>query len=253
MGWDGCYYNGSVKDWIRNGEFEMRNERRSNDGTGYKVLAKSVKGNTVYSAVKHPTGHVFGMVTLLRKDRDGYLMVKDMDETMGPCEDECPMKIINMLSATEYEYALDWRERCRNHKNIVKERNAKRKELDALPLKSVITVKGEEYHVCKNEYSNAKSEGLTILISPKTGKYVKKSQVVLSGWEVVRNMGTLKTVVCLDDMKEYYFAADNNYDAMTKMLYTLNLSKRDDSASIVKLNKSWAIVHDGKTYGALLD
>lgn len=38
---------------------------------------------------------------------------KDVSEEMGPVEDECPERILDMLSETTYEYALSWRERCR--------------------------------------------------------------------------------------------------------------------------------------------
>ena len=63
----------------------------------------------------------------------------------------------------------------------------------------------------------------------------------------------LKMVLSLDENKQYYFVATSGYDALTKMLYTLNLSKRDDAATITKLNKSWSLVHGGKAYGALID
>lgn len=37
---------------------------------------------------------------------------KDMDESMGPCESECPERILHLLSPTDHEYALNWRQRC---------------------------------------------------------------------------------------------------------------------------------------------
>lgn len=37
---------------------------------------------------------------------------KDMDESMGPCESECPERILQLLSPTDHEYALNWRQRC---------------------------------------------------------------------------------------------------------------------------------------------
>ena len=38
---------------------------------------------------------------------------KDVGEEMGPVEDECPERILDLLSSTSYEYAIQWRERCR--------------------------------------------------------------------------------------------------------------------------------------------
>lgn len=37
---------------------------------------------------------------------------KDMDESMGPCECECPERILRLLTPTSHEYALAWRKRC---------------------------------------------------------------------------------------------------------------------------------------------
>lgn len=37
---------------------------------------------------------------------------KDMDETMGPCEADCPRRILELLTPTDNEYANDWRARC---------------------------------------------------------------------------------------------------------------------------------------------
>ena len=36
-----------------------------------------------------------------------------MSEDMGPCESECPLAILDLLTPTTDEYALDWRKRCR--------------------------------------------------------------------------------------------------------------------------------------------
>ena len=52
------------------------------------------------------------------RDREGYIFgYKDMDETMGPCEAECPTAILDLLTPTNSEYAQEWRERCRTFHN----------------------------------------------------------------------------------------------------------------------------------------
>src|SRR3546814_16868355 len=36
-----------------------------------------------------------------------------LTENAGPCEADCPAAILDLLSPTEHEHALDWRARCR--------------------------------------------------------------------------------------------------------------------------------------------
>src|SRR3546814_944011 len=59
----------------------------------------------------------FALVCLVRwnpRSRDGHQFgYKDMSENMGPCEADCPAAILELLSPTDHEYALDWRARCR--------------------------------------------------------------------------------------------------------------------------------------------
>ena len=60
---------------------------------------------------------VAALVCLVRynpRDRDGYIFgYKDQDESMGPCESECPPAILDLLTPTERPYAVAWRDRCR--------------------------------------------------------------------------------------------------------------------------------------------
>ena len=82
------------------------------------VLRSSlVKMRTYYAAVEllrpDRDREVVALVCLVRynlRDREGYIFgYKDMDETMGPCEAECPAAILDLLIPTENEYALAWR------------------------------------------------------------------------------------------------------------------------------------------------
>lgn len=61
--------------------------------------------------------YVFAAVFLTRIDK-GEFGYKDMDETMGPNASNCPAGILNLLSPTTSEYALAWRERCRNQRKV---------------------------------------------------------------------------------------------------------------------------------------
>lgn len=60
-------------------------------------------------------------------------------------------------------------------------------------------------------------------------------------------------VLCLDDNVEYFFNATSTYDAIQKMLYTLNLKHEDKNAKIKLCNgRTWSLTHNGKTYGCIM-
>lgn len=80
-----------------------------------------VRLRTYYAAVERVQAdgdrQVSAVVCLVRynpNDREGYVFgYKDMDETMGPVESECPVVILDLLTPTDAPYALAWRARCR--------------------------------------------------------------------------------------------------------------------------------------------
>ena len=98
-------------------------DRTHDDGSrsAMHVLASACSGNRVYYAAVEPrrdgvVGEAFAVVSLVRwhpgaksGEEFGY---KDMDENMGPCEAECPSKILALLGSSSHPYALDWRRRC---------------------------------------------------------------------------------------------------------------------------------------------
>ena len=100
-----------------------------------KVLRSALAGMRVYyAAVEHirlDTGKrdVFAVVCLVRynpRDKEGYIFgYKDMDETMGPCESDCPASILDLLTPIDAKYALDWRARCRENLAARRARAAK--------------------------------------------------------------------------------------------------------------------------------
>ncbi len=95
----------------------------TNDQGTSEILASAVvKMSTYYAACRQTradTGatRTFALVCLVKynlRDREGMIFgYKDMSETMGPCEAECPARILDLLDPTTSEYALDWRARCR--------------------------------------------------------------------------------------------------------------------------------------------
>jgi hypothetical protein len=89
---------------------------------GARVLASACPGNRVwYAAVQYLADgvpeEVIAMVCLVRwnpRDKENlHFGYKDLSEGMGPCEDSCPKHILDLLTPTTKEYALDWRRRCR--------------------------------------------------------------------------------------------------------------------------------------------
>lgn len=90
-----------------------------------KVLRSALVGMRVYyAAIEHARYEtnertVFAAVCLVRynrRARDGYIFgYKDMDETVGPNESDCPEVILDLLTPTEYPYAQAWRARCREN------------------------------------------------------------------------------------------------------------------------------------------
>lgn len=93
-----------------------------NNGSRAQVLRSSlVKMRTWYAAVEvhrpDRPREVVCVVCLVRynpRDREGYVFgYKDMDETMGPCEADCPAAILDLLTPTDNEHANTWRARCR--------------------------------------------------------------------------------------------------------------------------------------------
>jgi hypothetical protein len=113
------------------------------EGKSGKIIACSATWTTAYMAyeIKSPLNRhltdptwspkamkreVVALVCLLRnvpRALDGYNFgYKDMDESMGPCEARCPKTILDLLTPTTHEYALEWRKRCQER--IDKRKNA---------------------------------------------------------------------------------------------------------------------------------
>lgn len=110
MGWD---YHHEVAPYNR------RTICRSNIGNGYEVVKDAVVGTTYYAAVKSPRDGKVGAVIILTKiDRNGYCNfgMKWLGEEDGPFKCECPKSVLDALSPTDNESAIEWREKCRANK-----------------------------------------------------------------------------------------------------------------------------------------
>jgi hypothetical protein len=84
-------------------------------GDGHEILDHATVKRAFYAAVRtKSTGEIWGLVVLTRSDKDPYynFCYKDMDETVGPYECECPARIIKMLTPTDSQWANEWRQKC---------------------------------------------------------------------------------------------------------------------------------------------
>jgi len=82
--------------------------------TAYMAV-EIIRRNQETGVLGTTTREVVALVFLLdyRPNDPGFdTGYKDMDETMGPCESECPERILQLLTPTTHEYALAWRQRC---------------------------------------------------------------------------------------------------------------------------------------------
>lgn len=127
MGWTTCY---TAKHW-KNGKVDRRLECddilnwESKDENGNvtvrgRVLKSAMVGRTYYAAVEivrpqEDKRDVSAAVFITcGKSSDGTIWgYKDMDETEGLNEANCPASILDILTPTDSEWANEWRERCR--------------------------------------------------------------------------------------------------------------------------------------------
>lgn len=164
MGWTSSHavYYKSDGQVDRKAECDAYFEEGLNRGY-YKVLKSAMVGTVYYAAVKQLSRYsskeenkreeipekdqkIFGVVFLTSVNQKDYynFSYKNIAENMGPAEDLCPTSILDLLSNTDNEYAIEWRKRCRkNAEKQATKRKAKR-ILDELPVRSQITFVSEK-------------------------------------------------------------------------------------------------------------
>lgn len=125
--------------------FEDTCNYTNEDGSYGRVLDCKARLDTAYIAYeikrKDLPSEVVGVVCLTKYVKDYYNFgYKDMDETMGPYSYDCPKAILEKLTPTTNEYALKWREKC-------KEKLAKNEEAKRLKVGDKILIGGETYHL----------------------------------------------------------------------------------------------------------
>ena len=71
-------------------------------------------GGTFYAAVREQrSGEVWALVVLTTGRAGSGFGYKEMEESQGPTPCECPAHVLDLLSPTKSERAIEWRSRCR--------------------------------------------------------------------------------------------------------------------------------------------
>lgn len=117
---------------------EMDNRWTQEESEKYpklRVLKSSMVGNIYYAAIEVSRGgkieEVFATTAITSTNMKDYynFSYKDLDETMGGCNYDCPVGILNLLTPTDNEYALQWRAECLKQRKKKKEKEDLRKSL----------------------------------------------------------------------------------------------------------------------------
>ena len=149
----------------KNGKVDRKAEIDAmwNNDPNFEVVKSSMVGSTYYGAIKRDAT-VFGVVFLTSTDMKDYFnfSYKDMDETCGPYQHDCPKGILDLLTPTASELANEWRKNCYAKHMEKKNPNT----LNNLPIGTVIEVelpfdtifynKGDKVKLtkCKNYQNN---------------------------------------------------------------------------------------------------
>jgi len=120
MGWTEMYRFKPVKDWFKDeieGAYIV-------GGVKHKVLeVKIVHRNQLYAAIQQKSGSVYAVIGLLKYHKGFYnFSYRLMSEYEMPYYFKCPKSILDKLTPTTDEYAIQWREECKQyHQSKVKQ------------------------------------------------------------------------------------------------------------------------------------
>ena len=103
MGWTETYINGTIKEYF------MRQYNNT------PLAVSVVDRNKVYAAIPY-NDSIYAAVWIFRYQPNSHynFCYKDMDESCGPYQTNCPIHILNLLTPIDSEYAMEWRANCHN-------------------------------------------------------------------------------------------------------------------------------------------
>jgi len=134
-------------------EFFQRNfDYKKNDGRYGKVIACAVvKFRTAYLAFEcfspEIGKEVVGVVCKLDYAPNDYYNFgyKDIEESCGPAETECPERILKLLTPTDSEDGIKWREACWQNLKVKKVRLARGKKVRS--PEPIFFTNGQSYQI----------------------------------------------------------------------------------------------------------
>lgn len=154
-------------------------------GSVYYAAVQSLKrytdqvdeeGNRIEEDIPQTERRVWAAVFLTRvSSREYYnFYYKDMSEDCGPCECQCPVSILNILSETDSEYARDWRKQCRQYHDARKSPDT----MSNLPVGSIISFidRRGQTHICI-KHSPAYQFKRAFWYSSENNKYIPKKYI----------------------------------------------------------------------------
>lgn len=111
-----------------------------------------------------------------------------LTESMGPCEDNCPRHILDLLTPTDKEHALDWRRRCAEN---LKRRSRKLADGDRIRLHEPLTF--SDGHVGQEFIVEKRGRRLTFRDPDNHGRY-RISRFMERQWQLVPTTKVHKTI-----------------------------------------------------------
>lgn len=170
MGWLISYnklrHGETVDDRMRKEMSWSTSDEKS--GSKHEIVASATVGSTWYAAVKNTSpdsaSYTFTLICLTSKGKSGKgFGYKDMDETVGPCEINCPKRILDLLTPTDNEYANKWRDACHEKRaTSAKQRAEGSKIVPGMAIKTA-----EPLH-----YSEKELDTFTIVPTPASDRGV---------------------------------------------------------------------------------
>ena len=111
-----------------------------------------------------------------------------LDESMGPCEADCPARILDLLTPTDKEYAREWRAHCRAN---LERRARKLSDGDRIRLPEPMKfTDGAEIQ----EFVVAKRGRRVLLRDPQRGGLYRISRLMERSWTIVPTIKIYKTL-----------------------------------------------------------
>ena len=175
----------------------------------YKIEKSALVGTTYYAAIRpllrykavkprlgdetepipKSEQRIFGVVFLTSTDAKSHFnfSYKDMDESMGPGGEDCPIGILNLLSPTDNEYANAWRDRCRVKAAKKKAEKSDPNSLNNLPIGTVI--KCGDTELFKSAPMAQFKRPFWMVVGERM--YFRKETILYKGYKIISKPGTV--------------------------------------------------------------